>query len=145
MRERSATQNRYPNGNEPDWSGPERSIARKALDAALKRELQEVMREAKEMANKIKEPAEVWELERHLTERRKDIDRKYEFRSSRLTQLIGMLLCEGQIAEEELRGLSKDKLKAIRSLARALSQDAAQALILSAIACSQHPNQPHYP
>jgi hypothetical protein len=125
MREPSVTQNRYPYPNEPDWSGPERRIARKAFDAALNRELQEVMREAKEMANKIKEPAEVWALERHLTERRKDIDRKYEFRSSRLTQVIGMLLCEGQIAEEELRGLSEDKLKAIRSLAKALSENAA--------------------
>ena len=125
MREPSATQNRYPYRNEPDWSGPERRIVRKAFDAALRQKLQEVMREAKEMANKIKEPAEVWALERHLTERRKDIDRKYEFRSSRLTQVIGMLLCEGEITEEELRGLSEDKLKAIRSLAKALSENAA--------------------
>ena len=67
----------------------------------------------------------MWELEGHLTERRKDIDRRYEFRSSRLTQVLGILLCEGRIAEQELRGLQDDKVKAIRSLAKILSEDAA--------------------
>ena len=98
MRDPSVARNRYPYRNEPDWSTTE-NIARKVFDAALKRELQEVMREAKAMANKIKEPAEVWELERHLTERRKDIDSRYEFRSSRLTHVLGILLCEGRIAD----------------------------------------------
>jgi hypothetical protein len=63
------------------------------------------MQEAKQMANKIKEPADVWDLERYLTQRRKDIDRRYQFRSSRLTQVFGMLLSERRISEEELRGL----------------------------------------
>jgi len=52
------------------------------------------MQEAKRKANQIKEPADVWELERCLTQRRKDIDHKYDFRSSRLTQMFGRLLCE---------------------------------------------------
>jgi hypothetical protein len=125
MPEPSATQNTYPYRNEPEWSRTERNIARRVFDAALKREFQQVMREAKEMANKIKEPADVWDLERYLTQRRKDIDRRYEFRSSRLTQVLGILLCENRIAEEALRGLPDDKVKAIRSLAKAISQDAA--------------------
>ena len=125
MRGLSATQNSYSHSNEPDWSRPERNIARKVFDAALKRELQEVMREAKHMANKIKEPADVWSLERYLTQRRRDIDRNYEFRSSRLTQVLGILLCEGRIAEEDLRGLRDDKMKAIRSYAKILSENAA--------------------
>jgi len=125
MRHPDTTQNTYPYQNEPSWSRSEKGIARKVFDAALRRELQEVMREAKEMANKIKEPAHVWNLERHLTQRRKDIDRKYDFRSSRLTQVLGILLCEGRIAEEELRGLRGEKVKAIRSLAKVLSENAA--------------------
>ena len=63
----------------------EKAIARRLFDAALKRELHEVMQEAKQKANQIKEPADVWELERYLTQRRKDVDRRYDFRSSRLT------------------------------------------------------------
>ena len=125
MSDSSAIQNVYPYRNVPGWATTERSIARKVFDAALRRELREVMRETKHMANKIKEPADMWELERHLTQRRKDIDRKYKFHSSRLTQVLGILLCEGRIAAEELRGLSDDKVKAILSLAKVLSEEAA--------------------
>ncbi len=51
----------------------------------------------------------MWELERYLTQRRKDIDRKYDFRSSRLTRVFGTLLCERRINEEELHGLREDE------------------------------------
>jgi hypothetical protein len=57
--------------------------------------------------------------------RRKDIDRKYEFRSSRLIQVLGMLLSKNRISEEELCRLPEDKVKAIRSCAAVLSEDAA--------------------
>jgi len=77
------------------------------------------------MANQINEPADVWALERFLTQHRKDIDRKYEFRSSRLTRVFGTLLWERRICEEELRGLGEDKMKAIRSCAKVWSDDAA--------------------
>src|SRR5216683_3313208 len=116
----SATQNTYPYQNEPTWSKSEKAIARTAFDAALKRELQDVMRKTKQMANQIKEPADVWELEHYLTERRKEIDRKYDFRGSRLTDVLGRLLYEKRLAEEELRGLREEKMKSIRSFAQFL-------------------------
>ena len=77
------------------------------------------------MASQIKEPADVWKLERFLTQRRNGIDRKYEFRSSRLIQVLGTLLSKNRISEEELRRLPADKVKAIRSCAAVLSEDAA--------------------
>ena len=80
----SATQHSYPYQNEPTWSRSEKIVARKAFDAALKRELHEVMQETKQMASQIKEPSDLWDLERYLTEGRKDIDRKYDTRGSRL-------------------------------------------------------------
>jgi hypothetical protein len=121
----SATQNTYPYQNEPTWSKSEKAIARTAFDAALKRELLDVMRKTKQMANQIKEPADVWELEHYLTERRKEIDRKYDYRYSQLTQVFGRLLYERRIAEEDLRGLGEDKMKPIRSLAELLAKYAA--------------------
>ncbi len=120
-----ATPGTYPYPNEPTWSRSEKAIAQKVFDAALKRELQAVMQEAKQKANQIKEPADVWALERYLTQRRKDIDRKYEFRSSQLTRVFGTLLWERRIREEELRGLGEDRMKAIRCCADVLSEDAA--------------------
>jgi Photoprotection regulator fluorescence recovery protein len=118
----SATQNTYPYPNEPTWSKSEKAIARTAFDAALKRELQDVMHRTKQMANQIKEPADVWELEHYLTERRKEIDRTYDYRYSQLRHVFGRLLYEGRVSEEELRGLSDDKLKSIRSLAELLAK-----------------------
>ena len=120
-----ATPNTYPYQNEPTWSKSEKAIARAAFDAALKRELQDVMHKTKQMANQINKPADVWELEYYLTERRKEINRKYDYRYSQLRHVFGRLLYEGRVSEEELRGLQEDKLKSIRSLAKFLAEDAA--------------------
>jgi photoprotection regulator FRP-like protein len=121
----SATQDSYPYQNEPIWSRSEKTVARAAFDAALKRELQEVMQEAKQMANQINEPADLWDLEYYLTQRRKEIDRKYDYRYSQLTQVFGRLLYEKRLREEELSGLREDKLKPIRSFAKFLAEDVA--------------------
>jgi hypothetical protein len=121
----STTQDRYPYPNEPIWSRSEKTVARAAFDAALKRELQEIMQEAKQMANQINEPSDLWDLEHHLTQRRKEIDRKYEYKYSQLTHVFGGLLHEQRLREEDLIGLQEDRLKLIRSFATLLSQDAA--------------------
>jgi len=116
----SATQDRYPNQNEPIWSRSEKAVARKAFDAALKRELHEVIQEAKKMASQIKEPSDLWDLEHYLNERRKDIDRKYDSRGSRLKDVLGRLLYENRLGEEDLRGLREERMKTIRSFAQFL-------------------------
>jgi hypothetical protein len=121
----SATPDRYPYQNEPIWSRSEKIIARKAFDPALGRELHEVIQEAKKMASQIQQSSDLWDLEHYLTQRRKEIDRKYDYRYSRLTQVFGRLLYEKRLREEELRGLQEDKLKPIRSLAKFLAEDAA--------------------
>jgi hypothetical protein len=121
----SAIQDSYPHENEPTWSRSEKIVARKAFDAALKRELHEVMQETKQMASQIKEPSDLWDLERYLTERRKDIDRKYDTRGSRLKDVLGRLLYENRLCEEDLRGLREEKMKSIRSFAQFLRGDAA--------------------
>jgi len=64
-------------------------------------------------------------LEYYLTQRRKEIDRKYDYRYSRLTQVFGRLLYEKRLGEEELGGLREDKLKRIRFLAKFFAEDAA--------------------
>jgi photoprotection regulator FRP-like protein len=111
---------RYPYQNEPIWSRPEKAIARTAFDAALGRELHEVIQEAKRMANGIQKSSDLWDLEHHLTKRRKEIDRKYDFRSSRLTDVLGRLLYENRLRGEDLRALREEKMKSIRSFAQFL-------------------------
>jgi hypothetical protein len=121
----SATQDSYPYQNEPNWSRSEKISARTAFDTALGRELHEVIQEAKKMASQIKQSSDLWDLEHYLTQRRKEIDRKYDYRYSRLTQVFGRLLYEKRLHEEELRGLREDKLKSIRSTAQFLAKYAA--------------------
>jgi hypothetical protein len=121
----SAMHDSYPYQNEPIWSRSEKVIARTAFDAALGRELHEVIQEAKRMASQIQQSSDLWDLEHYLTQRRKEIDRKYDYRYSRLTHVFGRLLYEKRLAQEELRGLREDKLKPIRSFAQFLAEDAA--------------------
>jgi hypothetical protein len=118
----SATQDSYPYQNEPIWSRSEKVIARTAFDAALGRELHEVMQQAKKMASQIQQSSDLWDLEHYLTQRRKEIDRKYDYRYSQLTHVFGRLLHESRLSEEDLRGLREDKLKSIRSFAKFLSE-----------------------
>ncbi len=121
----SATQDSYLYQNDPIWSRAEKAIARKAFDAALGQELHEVIREAKRMANQIQKSSDLWDLEHYLTQRRKEIDRKYDFRGSRLIDVLGRLLYENRLGEEDLRGLREEKMKSIRSFARFLRDGAA--------------------
>jgi len=121
----SATRDRYPYQNEPIWSRPEKAIARTVFDAALKRELHEIMQEVRQKANQIDKADDLWDPERYLTQHRKDIDGKYDFRSSRLTRVLSRLLSEGRVSEEELSDLGEDKLKVVHSCAKVLSEDAA--------------------
>ena len=61
----------------------------------------------------------------YLTQSGKEIDRKYDYRYSQLTQVFGRLWYEKRLREEELRGLREDKLKPIRSFAKFSAEDAA--------------------
>jgi len=100
-----------------NWSPMEKSAARRAFNLALGRELEAVMREAKDRAARAKEPSDLWELEGWLTERRREIDRKYDYRYSVLPLVFTALLREGRLSEDDLDGLSADKLNCIRRAA----------------------------
>jgi len=112
-----AEQNSYSKMRELKWSSTEKAIARKAFDRVLQQELEAAIRSTKEMVAKITQPSELWELEHHLTELRKAIDRKYEYKYSKLVRFFADLVCEGKLDLEDLRGLSEDKLRYIRHYA----------------------------
>jgi hypothetical protein len=112
----------YPYQNQLTWSRSEKAIAHKAFNAALQRDLHAVIQETQQIASRINEPADLWELEHYLTQRRKEIDRKYQYKYSELTHVFGRLLQEGRLSEEQLHGLREDKLKAIRSHAKFLAE-----------------------
>lgn len=96
-----------------EWSASEKKIARRVFDAALHSELEEVMRAFKSKAANAAEPDDMWDTEEYLTKSRNAIDRKYDYRYSKLEFVFGHLLREGRISEEQLSGLSEDKIQHI--------------------------------
>ena len=96
------------------WSHAEKVIARQAFDLALRNELQTTIREAKDRAAKISDPAELWELEDWLSERRQDINRRYDYRYSVLPIVFAHLIRDGRLSEDALKGLRPEKLELIK-------------------------------
>jgi len=84
---------------------------------ALHRELDAVMKEAKSRAAKASTPGDLWQLEDYLARSRKAIDDKYDYRYSRLIVVLAVLVREGQISEDDLSGLSEDKIHRILAIA----------------------------
>ena len=104
----------------PDWkwSPKEKAVARRVFDVALSRELDAVIGEAKRRAAQIAEASELWDLERWLSERRREIDGNFRFRYSVLPLVFATLLRNGQLSEDDLHDLGPDKLDVIRRIAR---------------------------
>jgi hypothetical protein len=102
---------------EQKWSPGEKSVARKAFDGALERELASITQEVKRRASGIKAPSELWELEEYLSECRKEINSKYDYRYSMLLIVFGQLVRQGWLGIDELRGLSEDKVASIQLVA----------------------------
>ena len=74
-----------------------------------------MIQEAKQMASRIRQSSDLWDLEHYLTERRKEIDRKYDYRYSDLTRVFATLIREDRLRGDDLRGVREDKLESIRS------------------------------
>jgi hypothetical protein len=99
-----------------------KQIARKGFELALDREFQSIIQRAKDMAGKIEQPTDLWELEHYLTQNRKKIDRTFDYRYSVLTEVFGRLIRERLLSENELQGLGQEKLESIRSYAKFLAE-----------------------
>lgn len=99
------------------WSPSEKAVARKAFDQALGREFESVFREVKKKASRLEQPSDLWKLERYLTECRKEIDSKYDYRYSVLPMVFARLVREGLLSKQDLHGLAEDKLEYVRRVA----------------------------
>ncbi|VVB67359.1 Uncharacterised protein [uncultured archaeon] len=100
-----------------EWSKQEKEIARRAFKAAYSRECMAIAESVRKMASEINDPIGLWQLHDFLTEKRKETDEKYDFRYSVLPLVFARLLCEGWIKQEDLAGISEQKLQEIRKAA----------------------------
>jgi hypothetical protein len=107
--------------NDFKWSGAEKQVAKRAFNAALEREYGKLMHQTREMATEMREGADLWRVHDFLTDKRREIDQKYDYRYSQLIVVFARLIHEGWLSLEELEGLHEDKLAKIElilSLAR---------------------------
>jgi hypothetical protein len=86
------------------------------FDTALDAEVAQFMAEFKARAAAATTPEDIWALEEVLADKRRELDGKYDYRYSRLLQVFGWLLREGRLSEQDLQGLSEDKLAYIRRM-----------------------------
>jgi hypothetical protein len=97
-----------------NWTASEKKIARRAFQTALHRELAALIEESKKRMNQVSTPEELWDLEQWLSERRKEIDKTYDFRYSILPVVFANLLHRRTLSDVELAGLSSEKIELIQ-------------------------------
>ena len=103
--------------NDIKWSLAEKNLSRKVFEQALESELREVIAEFKAKAAATSAPEEMWNVRKFLDSRERDIQEKYDYRYSQLIFVFGRLIREGRLQEEQLAGLSEEKLTFIRRIA----------------------------
>ena len=103
--------------NDFKWSPAEKNLSRRAFEKALESALSEVLAEFKAKAAAAGTPEEMWNVQRFLASKEREIEEKYDYRYSRLILVFARLLREGRIQEDQLAGLSEEKLTFIRSIA----------------------------
>lgn len=99
-----------------NWSPTEKKIARAAFDKAYAEEMKFIQLNLIKKIRNIQEAKDVWEVHDYLTDERKQVARKYDYRYSELIVVFARLLGEGFINKKDLDGLSKDKMAAIERI-----------------------------
>jgi hypothetical protein len=96
------------------WSATQKKAARAAFDLAFARELKSIRQHAEAMLRESEDDRVVWSLRDYLSERGREIDRKYDFRYSVLMLVFHRLVFEGWLTEDELAGIGTEKVEMIR-------------------------------
>lgn len=99
-----------------EWSKREKEIARNAYQAAYERECEAILHKVRTMAGEATDPEGLWRIHDYLTEKRKHTDEKYDYRYSVLVFVFARLIREGWIKEEDIAGLSEEKLHEVRQI-----------------------------
>lgn len=100
------------------WSKTEKDIAKKAYNEAYEDECKVVVARVKDLLAHLPEPRAVWAIDDFLSQRRREMDRKYDYRYSVLLSVFARLIREGWLSLEKLEGLGEDKIQEIKSWLR---------------------------
>lgn len=70
------------------------------------------------MLKRSSDPAKIWRVHDYLSEKRREIGEKYDYRYSALTRVLGHL-AEGWVTETEIAPLKPEKIEQIKRSASA--------------------------
>ncbi len=98
------------------WSATEKKAARAAFDLALARELKAARQEAEAILHGSSDDRALWRLHDYLSDKRREIDQKYDYRYSVLMLVFPRLVSEGWIKVDELAGIGAEKVDVINKL-----------------------------
>lgn len=110
-----------PNGKldrELTWTAAEKKTARRAFDKAFERHCASITAEVRQMLENLTNPSDIWRIQEYLTEHRRNVDRIYEYKHSRLILIFSILIRDGWLTEKDLAGLQQEKIVSIRLGAR---------------------------
>ena len=105
-----------------EWSKSEKVVARQAFTMAYDRECKSIEEELRKRVTDLQNPEGLWAIHDYLTEKRRGIDKKYDYRYSVLPFVFARLLHEGWIKREDLTGLSVDNIETITSISMLLAE-----------------------
>ncbi|MBA3923812.1 MAG: hypothetical protein H0X31_19805 [Nostocaceae cyanobacterium] len=104
--------------SEVEWNDIEKKIARTAFEQAYTREVEALLKQVREQAKTLVKLSDIWQLHDFLSARRHEVEGKYDYQYSVLLFVFAGLVKDGWLHVDELKGLNKDKLAKISSLAR---------------------------
>ena len=77
--------------NEVTWTATEKKIARRTFDKAFERHCTKITEEARRMLENVSAPSDIWRVQEYLSEKRKTVDRIYQYRYSDLLLVFARL------------------------------------------------------
>jgi hypothetical protein len=95
------------------WSPSDKKIARAAFDKAYSEEMKFIQINLIKKTRNIQEAKDVWGIYDYLSDERKQVAGKYDYRYSELIIVFARLLGEGFISKDDLEGLSAEKMEAV--------------------------------
>lgn len=98
------------------WDSEEKKVARTAFNKAYQNEILEIKKLLLEKITNLKDVNDLWTIHDYLSEQRETIDKKYDYRYSQLILVLSQLIKQGYIKEEDIVGLSEDKIEIIKKL-----------------------------
>lgn len=104
------------------WTKSEKQTARRIFDKALDAQCAAIAAEVKHMIVNLAHPSEIWRVHDYLSEHRREVDRTYDYRYSRLPTVFARLLSNGWLTEADLTGFDQEKIDSIKDLVGFMSR-----------------------